>query len=652
MAVQTKNAYPLLLSGIEIRGKLFKNRLISTNSLPHYIQGDEGHPDRAVITHLANRAKRGAAVVTMSGIFSKLGPRSGLPSQAADMIGLREPRHFPVYDIYEPQHQNYFAQFVDEVHFYNSRACIALQFPFIFDEWAVNGGDLSGAKMYTPGMIGTVIDSYAEQAAVARDIGFDMCSLHVAYGAPFAGSFLNPLLNHRTDEYGGSLENRARVCLELLRAVKERAGRDFIVQLLMSGEDTPGGNTTEDYCELLKMADGLVDILEVRSPELDPNHPTGYMADPNPTLRWAARFKKLGLEMKIAPVGGFQDPEAAERALREGEADMIAAARAFICEPDYIAKIREGRAEDIVPCIRCNKCHAISRKGLIRTACSVNPEYGLEHDLHNLISAPGRVKKVAVIGGGPGGMEAALRAANRGHAVTLFERDVQLGGTLNAACVPDFKWPVRLYRDYLERQIAKSAVEVRLGTKATPMGIVTERFDAVLIAIGAEPVVPSVPGASRCVTGADALLHPEKIKGDVAVIGGGEAGVEVAMHLCRLGHTVTILEMKDELAEDSPPQHYRNYMLKCAAETEGLRWILGARVTAVEGNTVSFVTGAEGERAIKADTVVAAAGTRAKTRDAMRFIGCAPEYAAVGDCYEAGSIMTAVRSAYGATSIL
>jgi pyruvate/2-oxoglutarate dehydrogenase complex dihydrolipoamide dehydrogenase (E3) component len=131
------------------------------------------------------------------------------------------------------------------------------------------------------------------------------------------------------------------------------------------------------------------------------------------------------------------------------------------------------------------------------------------------------------------------------------------------------------------------------------------------------------------VTGADALLHPEKIKGDVAVIGGGEAGVEVAMHLCRLGHAVTILEMKDELAEDSPPQHYRNYMLKCAAETEGLRWILGARVTAVEGNTVSFVTGAEGERAIKADTVVAAMGTRAKTRDAMDLLGMCdiPQYA-------------------------
>ncbi|MDR3277407.1 MAG: FAD-dependent oxidoreductase [Oscillospiraceae bacterium] len=647
-----ENAYPLLLSGIEIQGKLFKNRLISTNSLPHYIQADEGHPERAVITHLANRAKNGAAVVTMSGIFNKIGPKTGLPTdETAVKIGLREPMHFPIYDIYDPQHQNYFTQFLDEVHLYNSRANLALQFPFIFSEWAVDEQNQFGAKAFTADMIARVIDSYAEQAQVARELGFDMCSVHVAYGAPFAGSFLNPLLNHRRDEYGGSLENRARVCLDLLRAIKARAGRDFIIELLMSGEDTPGGNTTEDYCEFLKLADGLADILQVRSPELDPNHPTGFMPDPNPTLGYAARFKQLGLKMKIAPVGGFQDPEAAERAIREGKADMICAARAFICEPDYVRKVREGRTRDIVPCIRCNKCHAISRKGLIRTACSVNPAYGLEHDLHNLIAPPAKVKKVAVIGGGPGGMEAALRAAARGHNVTLFEKGAELGGALIAASVPEFKWPVRLYLDYLKRQIAKSSVETRLGVEATPLTVSLARFDAVLISVGAEPVRLPIPGAEKAITGQDALLHPEKVTGNVVVIGGGEVGLEVAMHFARLGHRVTILEMKAELAEDSPPQHYRNYMLKCAEETDGLGWVLGARVLAITDGGVRY-TENDSEKNSPADTIVMAVGTRARTKAILTFVGSAPEYAAVGDCYQAGNIMTAVRGAFGATAAL
>ena len=646
------NAYPLLLSGIEIQGKLFKNRLISTNSMPHYIQGDEGHPDRAVITHLANRAKRGAAAVTISGIFSRIGPKVLVPPpEMAEKIGSREPMYFPTYDIYDPQHQNYFAQFVDEVHFYNSRACIALTFPFIFDQWSVNDDDPGGAKMYTPEMISSVIDSYAEQASIAKDIGFDMCSIHMSYGSPFLGIFINPALNRRTDEYGGSLENRARVCLDTMRAIKGRAGNGFIIQLLMSGEDEPGGNTTEDYCEFLRMADGLADIIEVRSYHVDPNHPTGYISDPNPTLRYAERFKELGLKMKIAPVGGFQDPEAAERAIREGKADMIAAARAFICDPDYINKAREGRAQDIVPCIRCNKCHAISRKGLIRTACSVNPEYGLEHDLHNLISAPGRIKTVAVIGGGPGGMEAALRAAKRGHIVTLFEKSAELGGQLIAATAPEFKWPLKLYLEYLKRQIWKSGVKVFLGTEATPGEIADGGFDAALIAVGAEPSLLPVPGASIAVFAQDALLCPERVKENVVVIGGGEEGLETAMYLCRNGRRVTILEMKDELVEDAPPQHYRNYVLKVAEETVGLNWILNAAVSAITDDCVVYIKdGAEKE--VKADTVVMAAGTKARSKEAFAFSGSAPEYAIIGDCYETGNILTTVRSAYGATSIL
>ena len=641
-----ENAYPNLLSGIEICGKLFKNRLISTNSMPHYIQGDEEHPDRAVITHLANRAKNGAAVVTVSGIHGTLGKKIMLPSpEMAKTVGYREWLYFQNYDHYKPTNQNYFAQLVDELHLYGCRANIALMFPFL-DDMSIS------EKNYPKEMIAKAISSYVDQALAARDIGFDMGSIHAAYGAPFAGSFLTPLENRRNDEYGGSIENRARICLELIDAIKTRVGKDFIIELLISGEDTPGGNTTEDYCEFLKLVDGLVDIVQVRMPEIDPNHPNGYMSDPNPTLKYAARFKELGLDMKIAPVGGFQDPEIAEAAIRDGKADMICAARAFICDPDYINKIREGCAEDIVPCIRCNKCHAISRKGLIRTACSVNPEYGIEHELHNLINTPSRIKKVAVVGGGPGGMEAAIRAAARGHTVSLFEKTGELGGALLPASAPEFKWPVKLYLDYLKRQLAKAPVEVKLNTEATPALIESERFDAVIIAVGGEPSILPIPGAEYCISAESAILEPERINGKVVVIGGGEIGLETAMHLCQRGFQVTILEMKEELIEDSPPQHFRNYVLKCAEETEGLEWILGATARAVNKGKVVYSDKNGMEASVDADTVVMAVGTKEKNSEIYPYMRSVPEYAAVGDCLGAGNIMTAVRSAFGATAIL
>ena len=190
-----ESKYPNLLSGIEICGKLFKNRLISTNSMPHYLQGREEHPERAVITHLANRAKNGAAVVTMSFIFSKIGPKSfNPPLEAARKMGMREMAYFPIYDIYDPHHQNYFTQFLDEVHLYNCRANLALQFPFILNEWGVNADKERHIRPFTKEMISKIIDSYVEQATIARDIGFDMGSVHIAYGAPFGGSFHKPSL--------------------------------------------------------------------------------------------------------------------------------------------------------------------------------------------------------------------------------------------------------------------------------------------------------------------------------------------------------------------------------------------------------------------------------------------------------------------------
>jgi 2,4-dienoyl-CoA reductase-like NADH-dependent reductase (Old Yellow Enzyme family)/thioredoxin reductase len=650
-----KSHYPHLSSPLSIRGVALKNRLLSTNSLPHFLQGPEPYPSAAVMKHLANRAKNGAAIITMTGLSARYGLKE-MPPPPGGAGG--DIPHFPRYDIYDPKCQNYFAQLADSIHYYGSIVSMSLQRPIVL-EYGVNDDAARGINAYTPDIIDEMINSYVDQALVCKSFGFDMVSVHFAYESPFVAQFLSPLYNHRTDEYGGSLENRSKVVCELFRRLRESLGEDFLVEAIFSAHEREGGLTLGDTGKVLKLLEGLVDIAQVRNFDGNSSHPTGFMTEKTPTLEFAAYFRGLNIPgLFIAPVGGFQDVASADAAIAEGKADLIAAARAFICDPEYGRKIAEGRGRDVAPCIRCNKCHVLSQSIPYLSACSVNPLLGIEHVVDQMVTKPARFKNIAVIGGGPAGMQTALLLAERRHRVTLYEKGAALGGQLIPACAPDFKWPLRDYLDHLIRRVEASDVTVLLNGEAAPEEIERLDFDAVVAATGAAPNLPPIPGldGGNVVTAVDALNDPSLAKERVVVIGGGEIGAETGLFLARLGRNVTILEMTDRIAPESDRPHYYEVLIEEIEKEPNLSILPNARVTEVvaDGNGVEvrFLKNGADRSSAPADTVVVALGSKSRSDEALSFFGTAPETFYIGDCRRVGSLTNVCREAFATASNL
>ena len=634
--------YSHLLSPLRVRGLTLKNRMTSTTSLPHFLMGPEEYLPKHMIELLANRARAGAAVVTLSHTYAPFGEHGMKIGADVD--------HFPDLNMYDPLCQNYLIQLCDAIHYYEGRACLNITRP---NErgWDVVD-NARGDKAYTPEIIDKYIDAYVEQAVIAKKLGFDMCSVHFAYRSRFAGAFFSPLTNTRTDEYGGSLENRSKVVLEIFRRCKAACGEDFVMEGLISATDLPGGYTFEDTKKFAKMSEGLIDILQIRMEDGDPSHPMGFHEE-TPTLRYAEELKALGLKTVIEPVGGYQDPALCDEIIRAGKADLLGMARTWIANDDYIQCLKEDRADDITPCIRCNKCHVISHDLPYRSACSVNPAFGIRATLGALEAPMTKPQRIAVAGGGPAGIEAAVTAAKRGHKVTLFEKTNRLGGQLRAASVPDFKWPVKRFADYMIHQAEKNAVDLRLNTEATRELLEAEGFDVVLCALGAEPKRPPIPGLedANALTVIDALTSPDRVAGNVVILGGGETGVEAGIFFGKRGLNVTVLGRNAKVAPDANPIHYRETFDKTWQSVETLTVVTGATATELKDGSVLCTHDGE-VKSVPADTVILALGMRPLTDEALGFYSDKYDFHIIGDCAEVGNIMTSMRSAYSVASQL
>ena len=666
--------YPHVLSPLVVRGHVLKNRLEVSNSLPHFLQGPETYPADSVITHYANKAKAGAAIVTCMGInnFSN---------------GMKIPMeldfsHFPDYDLYDTCSQNYLMQLADAIHYHGSVACMGFfvgppsGYPYRKPDGTIEllrVSDIAPPPPMKPGMDPTeqvdehdnslmpavaactpehmafIAKSLAQQVSILKFLGFDMVSLHFCYRGQVPTQFLSPLTNKRTDEYGGSLENRAKFPLQILKAVREAAGRDMIVELLFSGEEPEGGYTMDEGVEFLKMAEPYVDIVQFRAGKADPNHPTSFNPEHTPFLKYAENAKKKGLKMKIACVGGFLYADEVEAAVAEGKVDIVSSARAFISNPNYGNLLQEGRADDIVPCLRCNKCHGRGPHDTFVSVCSVNPKIGLEHRLDILESDPLPSMKVAVIGGGPSGMKCAMELCDRGHKVTIYEAESALGGAIKHAEYLDFKWTLNDFRKYLIHQIGKRDIEVKLNTKATPEMVREAGYDMVISAVGATPAIPPIPGLDKphVMVATQSMYHPETVGKNVVVIGGGEVGVEAGMNLAMKGHEVTVLEMARKLAPESTAIHYYSMFREAWQALPTFHSVVRATVTSVEDDCVKYKDADGVEHAIPCDSVVISLGMKPLTDEALSFYNCADRFALIGDCKKPGTIVEAMRTAYG-----
>ena len=666
--------YPHVLSPLVVRGHVLKNRLEVSNSLPHFLQGNEPFPAESVITHYANKAKAGAAIVTCMGInnFS----RDMIVPMEADFT------HFPDFDLYNPACQNYLMQMADAIHYHGAVACMGFfvgppsGYPLQKPDGSLeilrlsdiaNSRPLSEEEVdpfgqsdmmtrsvkaallnTTPEHMEFIADSLAQQVKILKFLDFDMVSIHLCYRGQLPTQFLSPLTNTRKDEYGGSLENRAKFPLMCLKKIREAAGRDMIVEILFSGEEPEGGYTMDEGVEFLKMAEPYVDIVQFRAGEADPNHPIPFEQEHTPFLKYAENAKKKGLKMKVACVGGFHYFDDVEAAVAEGKVDIVSAARAFISNPNYVQLMQEGRADDLVPCLRCNKCHGRGPHDPFVSVCSVNPRIGIEHRLDVLESPAQPGMRIAVIGGGPAGMKTAMDLCDRGHKVTLYEAEDHLGGAIYHADFVPFKWTLRDFKQYLIHQVEKRPIDVKLNTRATPEMVHAEGFDMVISALGASPAKPPIPGLDKphVMVATESMIHPETVGHNVVVIGGGEVGVEAGMNLAQKGHEVTVLEMTHMLAPESTAIHYYSMFKDAWEKLPGFHSVVKATVTAVEDDRVTYLDAEGVEHAIPCDSVVISLGMRAKTDEALAFSSTADRFAIIGDCKKPATVQQAMRQAY------
>ena len=659
-----KNRYSAMLSPLQVGNVLMKNRLLSSAATPHFIQGTESFPTEKWITLMANRAKNGAAVIHINHLEHPHPMKPDL--KLVDMT----PAHFSTLDIGDPSTHNYICQMIDAIRLYGSVAMtspMGLQLrphmdePFVPKPGEGGPGSKPVCDELTKRDMQMHIDSVVEEALLLKKLGFEMFSLHNAYRNGPVSQLLSPRCNHRTDEYGGSVENRARLLLEIFDALKQTLGRDFPLECLVSGEET-GGITIEDTIALSRLAEGKIDLLTIRQGEQDPQHPIGLTSTrehPCPNLEAAVAVKadvqSRGGKLLVGVSAGLQNPALCEHIIKMGQADVLSMARAFICDSQYGEKLYAGRGEDVRPCIRCNKCHVPNDTDKFRSYCSMNPEIGLEDKLDRLFPAQTTPKKLVVIGGGPAGMVSAITAAKRGHSVTLLEQGAELGGQLRHADFADFKWPLEDYKNYLIRQLYQNSVEVRLNTAATPALVTDMNADAVFVAIGPVFKRPDLPGADgeNVKVPMEVFGHTEELPEKIVIMGGSETAVETGLYLARNGKQVTLLSRQHMLASDAPHAHYISMLedayrnqLGFSYETEVQSYVK------IDQGGVTYVSKDGETRYAQAPVVMCATGTAPRHKDAIAFYGTAPLVRFLGDCNRAGDVHKAVSAGWSAAKML
>lgn len=496
------------------------------------------------------------------------------------------------------------------------------------------------------------IDSFINCAKFMQAAGYEGVMIHAGHGW-LIHQFLSPLHNHRTDEYGGSMENRARFPLELFKAMREAMGPDFLIEMRISGEECqPGGTTAEDMAEFCAMVQDYIDIVHVsvgtyRNPILSGEFSSLYQ--PHGLNAPAAKVIKAAVKIPVALVGGINSPEQGEQLLADGVCDLISLGRQLTADPDFPNKVVEGRQDDIAKCCRCFRCFAGPLEGVIEDpttmfGCSVNPK-AFFFDREVLDSKPAASRNVLIIGGGIAGMQAALTAAERGHQVTLCEKSHQLGGLLHFADTDQYKVDLGAFLKLMITRVNNSNVTVKLNCDVKPEDIASYEADAVIIAVGSHPLTPEIPGVENTVRAIDVYGKEEELGEYVIMLGGGLVGCEVGLHLAKLGKKVTVLKRSEKLAPDGYAMHRLGMLDEMSRMLQA-----HTGVTPVEISK-GFVTTVDSEGETKvwaADSIINAMGMAPNpTEDLVKAAGDAKVFV-IGDCNGAFKVYDCVLEAFTA----
>ena len=642
--------YPRLMSPAKIGRMELRNRLVMA---PMVVQlaSENGAVTQQSIEYYSRRAAGGVGLIIVEATYVAASGRA-FPGQ----LGLdREGALIGQFELVEAVHRKG-ARIAVQLHHAGSRSGTP----------ELTGGVLLAPSPVAQEDVGIVpreltipeieglADSYARAAERAQRAGYDAVEVHGAHGY-LVHQFLSPATNQRTDEYGGSFEKRLHFPQLVVQRVREAVGSRFPVLFRMSAE---GGYGLEEAVEIARALESWgVDAIHVSiggtaphslvPPDISP------MAYPEGWLTGHAATIKARVSISVIAVNQIRSPQFAEGLLAQKKADFIALARPLLADPDWPIKVQSGHEDDLRPCISCNYCF-LALEHIRPIRCLVNPEVGRER-LFGEVMPAATCKRVIVVGGGPAGLEAARVAASRGHRVTLYERDSELGGQLRLASLPPHKEKIEWLRRYLIEQARKAGVEVHTSATFNAEELRTGEADSVVVATGARPLVEQVRGAKpgQVATAWDVLNEEPPAKGmAVVVLGGWQLGCETAEFLAVRGNRVTIVSRSPEkdLAGDVVSR-YRTPLL-ARLRRLGISFKTRSDIREVRGNQAIIVGESGSEEAVPADLIVLARGAIPEPVSLDSLRQKVAEVYVVGDCTEPRTIAEALyEGAWAASQI-
>ncbi len=632
--------YEKLLERGYIKNLSLKNRMVMS-PMGTFSENHDGFPSSAQIEYYRARARGGLGMIIVEAQYC-----TNKTDPWIDYITTAD----------TDQQMKGWSYIIEAIHSEGSKACLQIgcglgrnAFPFS-DAQMVSASEVPSfyfpdklCRAFTIDEIHELVAAFGRAAARAKVAEADAIEIH-AHSGYIIDQFMTPAWNKRTDEYGGSFENRMRLVTEIYHAMRDAVGDDFPILIRMAADhDFDGGRTLEESIEIVNYLKGLgIDAFDIDMGCYERKQwicPSIYSGD-SCMVDFAAKIKEACDVIVLC--SGTHTPETAEKALKEGKIDFAMFGRQVIADPDMPNKLLNGQREDVRPCLSCNQICVGRLYQNRKIGCAINALAVCESEYE--IKKTDTPLKVAVVGGGPAGLEAARVAALQGHKVTLYEKRNKLGGQFLIASIPRFKKRLKDFIDWEILQCQKAGVVIKFNTTITPDSKELEEADRIILALGGVPFTPSIPGVEHSIEVCISHLLPDLVKGDnIVVAGGGLAGCDAALDLAMDGKHVTIIEMQKELCPNELIDNRNPLMFRL--EDNGVNQITSTKILEIQPNGVK-VSGVNGEEFIEADTVITAFGTKPNNAYVKAICDKYPTTQVVGDCVRPGQVSTAVREGF------
>lgn len=616
-----KSVPHLLFTPLSINGLELKNRIVAPP-----IGLTFAAPENYFDYYLA-RARGGAGLIMMGGVL--------LDFPSTMLLNLfQQPNTDLTKNLLKEAHAQGCKMGVQFVHLGRQTSSQLIGIPLVAPSPIPDPVFKETPRALTKEEIRDFVERFSEAALKAKDMGFDVIELHAAHGY-LLSTFLSPHANHREDEYGGDVRNRARFLLEIIQRIRELVGNDFPLGCRLNGTDNyPGGVTLEEAKITAQLLEGAgVNYLSVSAGVYgsDPVIIPPFYEPPGCYASLAAEVKSV-VDLPIITVGRINNPWIGEDILASGKADLIAMGRSLIADPELPNKAARGESDEIRSCLGCNKgCMGLLETGRA-TTCLVNPEVGCESEMALVPAA--KPKTVLVVGGGLAGLEAARVAASRGHQVVLYEEHDEAGGQWQLVSAAPYKEHFGEFITYQVRQLRKLGVRLELGKRVTAETIMAEMPDVAIVATGANPVIPNIPGieGKQVMQAWDVLEGKAQPGQEVLVVGGNAVGLETAHFLADRGRSVTVVEMMKRIGNDLVPAV--RVKLHNKLSDAGVQLITSTKLVSIEADGVIVTTDENNHNAWKFDSIILAVGSKPRNDLVNEIEGKIAEIHVIGDAIQ------------------